>query len=104
MFTKTLIAAIVAFGALAASAMEVSAHSASSLAIERHDNIFNQAWKTPGFRMDEGSFFFDFGSKKDCSPVYAETWDWHPWKGWVLKTVKVGENCDWKPFTFKFDW
>jgi hypothetical protein len=102
MFAKTLIAA----AAVAVSASGASAHgpSTSQYFSQHHAKAFSQAWKAPGVQIGQSSFFFNFGGRKVCAPVYAEKWDWHPWKGWVAKTVKIGEECDWQPYGLRFKW
>ena len=129
MFTKSLIATTVAAAIAVGAAMTSASASSPDIYIDqmfgknftkdfmkdsnkafdkkhfdkKHSEEFYPGWGFPGFFSQSG-FFFNFGSRKICTPVYDDEWVWHPWKGWVLETVKVGEKCRLKSSGFNFGW
>jgi hypothetical protein len=120
MFTKRLITATVAAVIAVGAATAASAHGPGPIHFhgpgkdvmkdfnmkdfkkdfgkKQHHDDFHSGWGFPGM------FFMNFGSRKVCTPVYDDEWVWHPWKGWVLETVKVGEKCKPQPYGFNFGW
>jgi hypothetical protein len=118
MFTKSLIATAVAAAIAVGTVSTASAHGPGPIHFhgpgkdvmkefkkdlkkdfgKKHDDDFYSGWSFPGM------FFMNFGSRKVCTPVYDDEWVWHPWKGWVLETVKVGEKCKPQPYGFNFVW
>jgi hypothetical protein len=115
MFTKSLIAATVAAAIAVGAAGTASAHGPGPIhfhgpnkdvmkdfkkdfAKKKHDDGFYFGWNFPGM------FFMSLGSRTVCTPVYDDQWVWHPWKGWVLETVKVDEKCKTAPYDHRFGW
>jgi hypothetical protein len=121
MFTKSLIATTLAAAIAVGAATTASASSPDVYIDQTFGKNFTKdfmkdskktlnkkyhsetypSWAFPGFFGANG-FFFNFGGRKVCTPVYDDEWVWHPWKGWVLETVKVGEKC--RPVGFNFGW